>query len=66
MKCTVCRGKAVIALPSHNTHFCRDHFIGHVHRHIERAIEEHSMFGRDDRITARYRAGRTAWACGKP
>lgn len=65
MKCTVCREKAVIATPSHNSAFCRTHFIAHVHRHIERAIEEHAMFGRDDRIAAAVSGGKDSMGMWK-
>lgn len=45
LKCRVCRERAVIAVRRHNAGFCREHFIAHVHRQVERTISEYGMFG---------------------
>lgn len=50
MKCRVCRQRAVISVRRHNAGFCKEHFISHIHRQVERAISDYHMFGRQDRL----------------
>lgn len=50
MKCRVCRTKAVIQVKRHNANFCRDHFLTHVRRQVERTIHDYRMFGAGDRL----------------
>ncbi len=50
MKCRICRETAVIALPRHNSAFCKEHFLDFFKRQVQRAIREFRMFSRKDRI----------------
>lgn len=50
MKCTVCPSQAVIKLKRHNAAFCKDHYKSHVVSQVEKAIHDHAMFTREDRI----------------
>ena len=40
MKCTVCRGAAVIDLRRHNSNFCAEHFTRFCREQVRRAIDE--------------------------
>ncbi len=50
MKCRVCGQTAVIAIPRHNAAFCKDHFLEFFKNQVTRAIKEHGMFRKKDRI----------------
>ena len=50
MKCRVCRERAVIAVRRHNAGFCKEHFIAHVRRQVERTISEYDMFAGSERM----------------
>lgn len=43
MKCTVCKGEAVVRLPAHNARFCVQHFDEFFLRQVERAIRKLKM-----------------------
>ncbi len=62
MKCTVCRGEAVIDLRRHNANFCRDHFLRFCRDQVAKAIAEHRMFGRDDRVLVAVSGGKDSLA----
>lgn len=62
MKCRVCRGRAVIGVRRHNAGFCRDHFIAHVHRQVERTVSEYDMFGCDERLLLGVSGGKDSLA----
>jgi uncharacterized protein (TIGR00269 family) len=62
MKCRRCRRSAVIELRRHNAAFCRDCFVHHVRRQVERAIAAHEMFGQQDRILVAVSGGKDSLA----
>ena len=62
MKCRTCRGPAVIDLPRHNANFCAEHFFELCRRQVTKAIDEHAMFGTDDRILVAVCGGKDSLA----
>jgi uncharacterized protein (TIGR00269 family) len=50
MKCTVCRGPAVIDLRRHNSNFCPEHFTKFCRDQVVRAIEDFAMIAPGDRV----------------
>lgn len=62
MKCTVCKGSAVIDLPRHNANFCGDHLLDFCRRQVERAIDEFDMLTADDRVLVAVSGGKDSLA----
>lgn len=62
MKCRTCRGPAIIDLPRHNANFCAEHFLELCRRQVQKAIDEHRMFSRDDRILVAVSGGKDSLA----
>ncbi len=62
MKCRVCRGPAVVDVRRHNAGFCAEHFIDHVHRQVERAIDDFRMFSPEDRLLVAVSGGKDSLA----
>ena len=62
MKCRVCRERAVIAVRRHNAGFCKEHFIAHVHRQVERTISEYHMFTGSERLLLGVSGGKDSLA----
>lgn len=62
MKCVKCRGPAVIEVRRHHAGFCREHFVEHVLRQVERAIEDEGMFGAEDKILVAVSGGKDSLA----
>jgi len=62
VKCRVCRGKAVIQVRRHNANFCREHFLEHVRRQVERTIHDFRMFGPGDRLLLGVSGGKDSLA----
>ena len=62
MKCRTCRGPAVIDLPRHNANFCAEHFFELCRRQVTKAIEDHRMFGPQDRILVAVSGGKDSLA----
>ena len=62
MKCRVCRGKAVIEVRRHHANFCKDHFIDHVRRQVERTIHDFKMFDPGDRLVLGVSGGKDSLA----
>lgn len=62
MKCTVCRGSAVIDLPRHNANFCGEHLLAFCRRQVERAIEEFEMLSTGDRVLVAVSGGKDSLA----
>ncbi len=62
MKCRVCRDKAVIEVRRHNAGFCRQHFIDHIHRQVDRTIHDHDMFSPGDRLLLGVSGGKDSLA----
>ena len=62
MRCRRCRGPAVIEVRRHNAGFCGDCFVHHCRSQVSRAIDEHRMFGPDDRILVAVSGGKDSLA----
>jgi len=62
MKCTVCRGPAVIDIRRHNSNFCPEHFVEHCRRQVERAIDEFAMVQRGERVLVAVSGGKDSLA----
>lgn len=62
MKCRTCRGPAIIDLPRHNANFCAEHFVELCRRQVQKAIDEHRMFSRDERILVAVSGGKDSLA----
>lgn len=58
MRCRVCRERAAIEVRRHNAAFCRDHFIAHARRQVERTIHDHRMFDFQDRLAIAVSGGK--------
>ncbi len=66
MKCRVCRGRAVISLPRHNSAFCREHFIEFFLGQVKKAIRQFRMFTPEDRLLVCVSGGKDSlslWHC---
>lgn len=50
MRCLKCGEKAIMELPRHNSAFCQPHYVEYFENQVQRAIRQHRMFDRDDRI----------------
>lgn len=61
-KCRVCRGPAIIDLPRHNANFCAEHLQQLCRRQVTKAIEDHDMFGPDDRLLVAVSGGKDSLA----
>lgn len=61
MKCTRCKGRAEIKLRQHNASFCRDCFVPFLQRQVERSIEKHEMFTRDEEILVAVSGGKDSF-----
>lgn len=62
MKCTVCRGPAVIDLRRHNSNFCAEHFTKFCRDQVERAISEFDMMQPEDRVLVAVSGGKDSLA----
>jgi uncharacterized protein (TIGR00269 family) len=62
MRCTVCRGPAVIDLRRHNAHFCADHLLKFCRDQVARAIEHHRMLSAEDRVLVAVSGGKDSLA----
>lgn len=65
-RCVVCREVAVIEEPRHRSAWCPEHFVGHVHGQIRKAVDQRfdgrRMFGYDDRILVAVSGGKDSLA----
>ena len=61
-KCRSCRAPAVIDLPRHNANFCAEHLLQLCRRQVAKAIEDHDMFGPDDRLLVAVSGGKDSLA----
>jgi tRNA-5-methyluridine54 2-sulfurtransferase len=62
VRCTRCRGQAVVELRRHNAAFCGDCFQGVFRNQVARAIDEYDMFESDDRILVAVSGGKDSLA----
>ena len=63
MKCTRCRGRAVVEVPRANAGFCGDCFTEHYVRNlVSRAIRHDGMFGHADRVLIAVSGGKDSLA----
>ena len=62
MKCRVCRATAVIEVRRHNAGFCRACFLVHCRNQVERAVHEHEMIARGDRVLVAVSGGKDSLA----
>ena len=62
MKCTVCRGPAVIDLRRHNANFCAEHFLKFCRDQVERTIDDFDMFAPGDRVLVAVSGGKDSLA----
>ena len=62
MRCRICKERAAVEVRRHNAAFCRDHFIDHVVRQVERTIHEFDMFDRSDRLVIGVSGGKDSLA----
>ncbi|BAM06176.1 ATP-binding protein [Leptospirillum ferrooxidans] len=62
MNCRVCKKKAVIAIPRHNTAFCADCFDKYLMDQVRKTIKEFRMFEPGDRILLAVSGGKDSLA----
>ena len=62
MKCTVCKGPAVIDVRRHNANFCREHFLRLCRDQVARAIKDFGMLERSDRALVAVSGGKDSLA----
>lgn len=62
MKCTVCRGPAVIDLRRHNANFCSEHFTKYCRDQVERAIDDFAMVSPGERVLVAVSGGKDSLA----
>lgn len=62
MKCKRCKATAVVALPSHHTAFCADCFREFFARQVQRGIESHRLFTREERVLVALSGGKDSLA----
>ena len=62
MKCRRCKAPAAVEIRRHNTAFCRDCFLRHVHEQVKRAIEHYHMLGPEDRVLVAVSGGKDSLA----
>ncbi len=58
MKCSRCKARAAVALPSHHAGFCPDCFLVFFRRQLERAIHKEELFTHEDRILVALSGGK--------
>ncbi len=62
MKCTVCKGPAVIDLRRHNANFCAEHFLRLCRDQVARAIKDFDMLRPDERVLVAVSGGKDSLA----
>ena len=62
MKCTVCRGPAVIDLKRHNSNFCPEHFTKYCREQVQRAISDFHMIEPGDAVLVAVSGGKDSLA----
>jgi uncharacterized protein (TIGR00269 family) len=62
VKCTVCRGPAVLDLRRHNANFCAEHLLRFCRDQVAKAIHEHHMLADGDRVLVAVSGGKDSLA----
>lgn len=62
MKCTRCKEKAVVALPSHNAGFCPSCYLLFFERQVQKAIKDKKLFTYQDKILIALSGGKDSLA----
>jgi uncharacterized protein (TIGR00269 family) len=62
VKCTVCKGPAVIDLRRHNANFCPDHFLRFCRDQVTKAITDHAMIAPGERVLVAVSGGKDSLA----
>ena len=62
MKCRVCRGQAIIDLRRHNANFCGEHLLRFCRDQVAKAIKDHSMIAKGDRVLVAVSGGKDSLA----
>jgi tRNA-5-methyluridine54 2-sulfurtransferase len=62
VKCTVCRGPAVIDIRRHNANFCGEHFLRLCRDQVAKAIRDHEMLNPDERALVAVSGGKDSLA----
>jgi uncharacterized protein (TIGR00269 family) len=62
VKCTVCRGPAIIDLRRHNSNFCAEHFAKFCRDQVSRAIDEFEMIRPGERVLVAVSGGKDSLA----
>jgi tRNA-5-methyluridine54 2-sulfurtransferase len=62
MKCTACKGPAVIDLRRHNANFCTEHFLRLCRDQVTKAIKDFSMLDPNDRVLVAVSGGKDSLA----
>lgn len=61
-KCRVCKAPAIIDLPRHNANFCAEHLLQLCRRQVEKAIADHDMLSKDDKVLVAVSGGKDSLA----
>ena len=62
MKCTVCKGSAVIDVRRANANFCTEHFLKLCRDQVARAIKDFDMLSPSDRVLVAVSGGKDSLA----
>jgi 3'-phosphoadenosine 5'-phosphosulfate sulfotransferase (PAPS reductase)/FAD synthetase len=62
VKCTVCRGPAVIDLRRHNANFCGEHFLRFCRDQMAKAIDDYDMIPAGARVLVAVSGGKDSLA----
>ena len=58
MKCKVCKADSVVSLPSHNTSFCKEHFLKFFLKQVSQGIRKRKLLEPDDKILVALSGGK--------